>query len=508
MIMSYIWQPSYNHSLSFWGDILGCPKLPKPWEGDYPTDCSNELLEYNKIDSLVTLKLFYHLMELLKSDKAAWGLYLNVELPYSLIIQEMESTGLYYDIESAQIIRSETTSRIADILNNCRGLVNRVPGRVTKYKNAKKSLSDDIKYIEERVDGGETYYYYQKYEDFNPNSTEHITYAMSKLYGWKPESFTPTGKAKCDESVLEGCDNEIAKLSLEYKKLDKIVSTFIEPLAEFSDKNGVIRSSFNQCVTVTGRLSSSKPNIQQIPRKGDLGHRMRSLFTCPNGVLMIGGDLSNIEARVLAYYLYEMFGDEQLAKIFISKEDFHSSNAAAWGVDRDAAKVVLFGSIYGIGLNSLSVQLGRSLKDTKKIVDQINSKLPSLKELITTVIDSAKSNDCVLHTLGGRRVYYPALKYRERELRSEAERQVFNALIQGTSADILKILTLQSLEVIHKYDALIAAAVHDELIVFCDQNEANDLAIELTKLWSSSTLLSPVPITAEFKVGKSWSDTH
>jgi len=512
MLMHYVLNPGRSHSLEFCGDSLSTPKMDKPWVGAYPTEVNDSLLEYCANDAYVTLKLFFDLKEKLEEDKEAAGLYSNIELPFSLVIQEMEETGLAIDVAEAQKFSNEVEKWKKEILVACKEMVGLVPGAVLSFKKMKPhDERPDLTFLREEVDesGKCSNFLFQSWVEFNPGSTKQSAYALQKLYNWKPTSQTPKGAWQVNQEVLEGLDYPLAVLLSEYSKLDTIIGTFLEPFIEHVTDNGVVHGNFNQCITLTGRLSSSKPNLQNIPRQGELGDRMRSLITVPNSdTKLIDGDLSNIEARVLAFYMLLICEDDSLAKLFINGENFHTSNSQAWDVSRDEAKKILFGKIYGQGVNSLAKQLRCSIQHAKKLVANIDSKCPALQELIDITINHARENGGVIHSLMGRRHVYPDLLSNNYVKRARAERQVFNALIQGSSADIMKFLGLMSLPMLSEYTAKMAANAHDEAIIYAPASGAEELSGNLTTLWSSSQLISPIPIQAVFHVGNTWKEAH
>lgn len=196
-----------------------------------------------------------------------------------------------------------------------------------------------------------------------------------------------------------------------------------------------------------------------------------------------------------------------MANAFINNLDLHQQNADAWGVTRDMAKKVLYLTLYGGGANKLAADSGLSLAEGEAIIEQVNKTTPAIEQLKNSVYDACKKKGYI-RTLGGRRLYYPDITSKNRSLRGRAERQAFNALLQGSAADILKIISIRSYPIVRKYGAAYVAAVHDESLFYVDADKSHDFANELTELWSSSGLLKDIPTTAEFKVGQKWSDTH
>lgn len=518
MIMSYVWEPDSEHSLASWGDRLDCPKLTQPWSGKYPTEWTPELEAYCLRDAELTYKLYSHLVMQFEVDPVAWNVYKLIELPYSIVIQEMERIGLYLDLSKMQAVKDELNKQLKVVSDSLTSQFPRVLQETVVYKTMDKNKRTNLEFVEERDIGeGKKEYVFNVYGAFNPNSARQVADVLQQA-GWKPKKKTAKGAVKTDESTLEEIQEEpaatIATQIIEYKELNKAVTGFVEPLAgEHVSKDGFVRGKFNQCAVITGRLSSSNPNLQNIPRRGELGKKMRAVFTAPEGWSLFDGDLSNIEARMVAYFMWLIHDDDSLARVFIEGKDFHSSNSEAWGVNRDAAKTVFFAKIYGAGIGKISKSLRCTYPEAKAIVKTIDTKCPALQNLIDDVIFTARDSGGILHTLLGRRLVYVDLLSDIEAFSKRAERQVFNALIQGSSADVLKVLTLDSMSLIRDHDACVAAAVHDELLGYVPNQSSEALVYNLSKRWSSSDLLmipgkGKIPITTEFKVADCWLAAH
>lgn len=196
-----------------------------------------------------------------------------------------------------------------------------------------------------------------------------------------------------------------------------------------------------------------------------------------------------------------------MADAFVNNLDLHQQNADSWGVTRDMAKKVLYLTLYGGGANKLAADSGLSLAEAEAIINQVNEKTPAIQTLKDMVYGGVKKKGYI-RTIGGRKLFYPDIRSKNRSLRGRAERQSFNALLQGSAADILKIISLNSYPTVKRYGARYVAAVHDESLFYCDSDMSHELAASLTEEWSNSGLLGRIPTTAEFKVGKKWSETH
>lgn len=510
MVLSYSWETGADHSLEAWGAKLGYPKMDyrqalidegyidkKLKKGEefkrlYDWDLMSR---YCLRDCEITLRLWNHLSSLMQeNDPRAWKLYLNVEIPYVEVVMELESTGVYIDMERCLSL----SSRLEDAKQRVTERIHRIVpwNRKVKAKEYKKGYF---------TRNGETVYNHCPLEPFNPNSGDQVAEALTQLYGWEPEVFTDSGKPKTSADILMGLHNPLAQNLAAFSRMATITDTFITAFTERTDDNHILYGHFNQCITRTGRLSSSGPNLQNLPRRGRLGSLVRELVTTPDvgAWVLFDGDLSNIEARMLAYYLEHYQGDGSMAQAFRDNTDFHKTNAQVWGVSRDAAKTILYGILYGAGPAKVAGIMGCSVKEAGELIASLP--VTALKEKVWTY---ARNHGGIIHTLMGRRLVYRGLNSKDNEQQSKAERQVFNALLQGGAGDILKELTLRSLDIIHSVGARLALAVHDELVGYCHPSVAEDLCTRLTALFGECELLESVPISAEFKYGTNWNDLH
>lgn len=523
MLMSYVWEPNLPHGLDSCAERhLGKHKLEKPWKGQgFPIAFDVGLQEYVQRDVILTYDLYHTLFDYLCQDEAALGTYYNLELLFTLAIQEMEKTGLHFDVAKAKELEQQLQADSDAALAELQAEYPKVFQKERLYKTNKVKVKDNLEPADPatREIDGQVYYVYNEYAPFNPNSNKHIIQVLTQL-GWEPKETTAKGNPKVDEKILTEIDDPrltpfVDKI-LRYKKAEKIRSTFIQPLTtEYLDPNGdFVKGHYNQCVTLTGRLSSSEPNLQNIPRHSDQGKQIRGLFTAPDGYVMFDGDLSNIEARVCAYFMWLFTGNDSMAKIFINNENFHTKNSEEWGIPRDAAKKFFFAKIYGAGLRRLAKDLKCSLDEVRDFSDRVNKACPALDQMINLIIlQLEESPNHTIHTLFGRRLCYPNIASDDEDLRAEAQRQVVNALIQGSAADILKVLTILSLPVIRKYGGCLAASIHDEIVGYAPADQGEALIAELNSLWSSFPVLRldanhQVPVSGDFKTGLSWAETH
>jgi DNA polymerase-1 len=248
-------------------------------------------------------------------------------------------------------------------------------------------------------------------------------------------------------------------------------------------------------------------NLQNIWSSGEIGDTIRSLVTAPPGYKIVDIDLSNIEARVLAHYLSKVFGFNMLSEEFAKPDaDLHQANANAWGCSRPEAKTLLFALLYGAGPGKIAIQLGCTLDHAKTLIEGVYAGMP-IKQLKEMLWKTCRQRKGIIYTAMGRRLYYPHINSKDFSKRSQAERQTFNALLQGSAADVLKILTLSILPFAHGVCAFLAGSIHDELLFYCPEAQAPRLAEYLTEQFKAP-LLSHCPIAGEAKIGNTWLEVH
>ncbi|HHX72862.1 MAG TPA: DNA polymerase I [Clostridiales bacterium] len=298
---------------------------------------------------------------------------------------------------------------------------------------------------------------------------------------------------------------------LEFRSLTKLKSTYVDGLLKQIAKDGRIHSSLNQTGTVTGRISSSEPNLQNIPVRSELGSRLREMFCAGEGKVLIDADYSQIELRVLAH----IADDRRMKEAFLNNEDIHSTTAAlVFDVpqsevtyeQRSRAKAVNFGIVYGISDFSLAEDIGASRKEARWIIDRYLDKYEGVKAYMADIVQYAKEHGYVT-TLWNRRRYLPDIQSRNFNLRSAAERTALNTPIQGTAADIIKMAMVrvaQRLEA-ENLSARLILQVHDELIVEAPEQEAERVKKLLTEEMEAAMQLS-VRLVAESGVGKTWAE--
>ena len=300
---------------------------------------------------------------------------------------------------------------------------------------------------------------------------------------------------------------------LEYRMLTKLKSTYADGLLKVISEDGRIHTNFQMTVTATGRLSSTEPNLQNIPVRKKLGAQIRNMFVAAPGMMLVDADYSQIELRLLAH----ISGDETMKAAFLSGEDFHTVTASnVFGVSlsevtptlRSRAKAVNFGIVYGISAFSLAQDIGVYPNEAKAYMDAYLEKYHGVREYMKQIVETAKAQGYV-STIYGRRRYLPELKSSNFNMRSFGERVALNMPVQGTAADIIKLAMVN----VHRrlkaegLKARLILQVHDELIVECPGEEAEQVRQLLTEEMENAARLS-VPLLAEAHIGHSWAEAH
>lgn len=387
---------------------------------------------------------------------------------------------------------------------------------ISGFKIDKDRLKEYTQDLTQKIESYEKEIYSLAGEEFNINSTKQLGVVLFEKLGLKIIKKTKTGYST-DAAVLDklkGAHPIIEKI-LEYRRSAKLKSTYGDGLlAVINEESGKIHSSFNQTVTTTGRISSTEPNLQNIPMRSEEGREIRKMFvpSCTDNIL-IDADYSQIELRILS----SLSEDEAMAEAFKNGEDIHASTASkVFGVEksevtpllRSRAKAVNFGIVYGMGDYSLSQDLHISVKEAKAYIESYFEKYSNVKKYLDGAVDSAKKNGYVT-TLFGRRRYIPEINATNFMQRSFGERVAMNTPIQGTAADIIKIAMVD----VHRelknrgLKAKLILQVHDELIIEAPKAEAKEAMEILEKCMIGAAKLS-VPLVAEAAMGESWYDAH
>ena len=377
-------------------------------------------------------------------------------------------------------------------------------------------LKAQSKNFSERIAKLETEAYELANQEFNLGSPKQLQEIFFEKLKYPILQKTPGGQPSTAENVLQQLseDYELPKIILEHRTLSKLKSTYTDTLpSQISPTTGRIHTSFNQTGTSTGRLSSSDPNLQNIPIKTEDGRRIRQAFEAPSGYQLISADYSQIELRVIAH----LSKDKNLLKAFKEGQDIHSSTASeVFGVDikeveldqRRSAKAINFGLIYGISAFGLSKQLGINRNLAAEYMDIYFSRYPDVRKYMNQIKSEAKKIGYV-ETLYGRRLYLPEISTGNAIRRQAAERVAINAPVQGTAADIMKMAMLSVSDSLRKQkiDAKLILQVHDELVVESHEKATKKVTEILTDSMSKAAKLS-VPLEVEIGIGKNWDQAH
>jgi len=399
------------------------------------------------------------------------SLYRDIELPLCEVLYRMENRGILIDRKQLEQFGVMLSQRIAD----CEALI----------------------------------FSYSK-EKFNINSTKQLGELLFEKLGLPPVKKTKTGYSTNAE-VLEKLKSKhpVIPAVMDYRMLTKLKSTYADGLIKEIREDGRIHTTFQNLVTATGRLSSTEPNLQNIPVRTDLGAEIRKMFVPKAGCVLVDADYSQIELRVLAH----IAEDSVMQNAFCSGADIHTTTAAqVFGVSpeevtslqRRHAKAVNFGIVYGISEFSLAEDIGVSRYEARDYIDSYLANYQGVRKYMKQVVEAAKASGYT-QTLYGRRRYIPELKSSNFNIRSGAERIALNTPIQGTAADLIKLAMIRVEKALNDHfpEAQLLLQVHDELIVECPE----EIAVQVSELISremQTVANLRVPLTAEAKYGKSW----
>lgn len=348
--------------------------------------------------------------------------------------------------------------------------------------------------------------------EFNVNSPKQLGEALFDKLGLSHGKKTKSGFSTKAEILEElRYEHPAVELVLNYRSLTKLKSTYCEGLLKVVAPDGRIHSSFNQTETRTGRISSTEPNLQNIPVRTDLGRELRRFFVAREGWVLVDADYSQIELRVLAH----VANDRNMIQAFLNNDDIHRSTAAkvfhmpenmVTPIMRSRAKAVNFGIVYGIGAFSLSKDIGVTRKEAETYIRDYLSNYSGIDQYMKQVVADAKENGYA-ETMFGRRRYLPELTSSNFNMRSFGERVARNMPIQGAAADIIKIAMVRVEDRLEKeaMQARLILQVHDELIVEAPKDEAERAAQILTEEMQNAVSLA-VPLTAEANIGRTWYD--
>lgn len=350
--------------------------------------------------------------------------------------------------------------------------------------------------------------------EFNINSPKQLGDVLFEKLMLPSGKKTKTGWST-NADVLEKLRGKhpIIEMILDYRMLTKLKSTYADGLLKLIEPDGRIRTNFQMTVTATGRLSSTEPNLQNIPVRKELGSQIRKMFIAPAGKVLVDADYSQIELRLLAH----ISGDERMQAAFTSGEDIHRVTASqvfntpfdeVTSLQRSRAKAVNFGIVYGISAWSLAQDIGVFPNEAKEYMDAYLEKYSGVREYMKDIVELAKKQEYV-STLFNRRRYLPEIKSSNFNTRSFGERVALNMPIQGTAADIIKLAMVKVYRRLKAEcpEAKLILQVHDELICECPEALADKVIAIIEEEMNSAVTLS-VPLTAEAKCGHSWAEAH
>jgi DNA polymerase-1 len=434
-----------------------------------------EAAPYACDDAHLSLSLKEVLFTKLKEDDLD-NLYFTIEMPLIYVLAELEMVGVKVDLDKLQEISKE--------------------------------LERELEGITRRI-------YFLAGEEFNINSPKQLSRVLFHSLGFQPGKKTKTGFSTGMVVLEELAEtHELPREVLNYRGLTKLKTTYIDVLPHLiNPKTGRIHTSFNQTVTSTGRLSSSEPNLQNIPVKGEWGRRMRETFIAEEGNLLLSADYSQVELRLLAH----LSCDEGLIDAFRDNLDVHSRTASeifnvplerVTSEMRRIAKTVNFGVIYGISPFGLSETLSISREEAKKYIEQYFKRHPGVKAYIGKSLDDARNKGCV-STLFGRKRAVPELRSKNAIVRQLGERLAINSPIQGTAADIIKIAMINIGKELKENNlrGRMILQVHDELLFELPANEVDTLR-RVVQQEMEGVIALAVPLKVEIYYGKNWAEAH
>ena len=401
-------------------------------------------------------------------------LYETVELPLISVLFDMEETGFSIDTDILAALSDSMSIRIRELSNEIYELAG---------------------------------------EQFSILSTKQLGSILFEKLGLPPYRKTKTGYST-DSETLEALHDmhPIIPLITEYRFLTKLKSTFLDGLKALVDEHGRVHTSFNQNVTATGRISSTEPNLQNIPVRTQIGREIRKAFVASRGNMLVGADYSQIELRLLAH----MSGDERMIEAFINEDDIHSTTASeVFGVpvdevtpeQRSAAKAVNFGIVYGISDYGLARNLGITRRIASEYISMYMKRYEGVSRYMKECVENGKKNRYAV-TIMGRRRELPEIGSSNFNTRSFGERVAMNMPIQGSAADLIKLAMVR----VHQrltadgLKAKLVLQIHDELIIDCPEDEVGQVKLILEDCMQNVVKLR-VPLTADVHTGLSWYDT-
>ena len=481
MVASYVIEPEGRHNLQMlasqylgygvvtYEEVCGKGKEQIGFD-QVPID---KATRYSAEDAWVALKLWNVLRPKIQTEHLM-PIYAEVDLPLVQVLSKMELQGVHIDVPYLEELSREFTR--------------------------------DLSLIEERIRAFTT-------GPINLNSPKQLAQLLFEELKLPTQSKTKTGFST-DASVLEILAplHEVPKLLLEYREISKLKGTYVDPLPLLKDPvSGKIHASFHQTGTATGRLSSSEPNLQNIPVRSERGLRIRRAFVPSPGNELLSADYSQIELRILAH----MSGDEELTRSFLTDEDVHTRTASEiYNVmpalvderQRNTAKAINFGLMYGKTAFGLSQELKISRKEAASTIERYFERYHGVKRYLDGAIAGARETGCV-HTMLGRKRNLPDIRSHNGPLRANAERMAMNTPIQGTAADLMKLAMIaldEKLE-LGGFKARMIIQVHDEILLDCPKAELPAVRALVVREMENAMKLA-VPLRVNTASGDNWMD--
>lgn len=455
LLLAYLYDPSNNKPPG---------TVRRYGAGDWSDNARSRALAASRLWSVIS--------ERMVDEEKLWWIYNTIEKPLQSVLADMEKRGIKLDVSHLESLSAELATEMGRLEREIHGLAG---------------------------------------HPFNLNSRDQLEAVLYDELGLTAGRRTAkTGKRSTSASVLEklrGTHPIIEKI-LQYRELAKLKGTYLDPLPRLvHPQTGRLHTRFHQTGTVTGRLSSSDPNLQNIPVRTEIGRRIRGGFIASEGYMLIVADYSQIELRVLAH----LSGDENLQRIFRAGHDIHTQTAAwMFNIDgeevtqqqRRAAKTINFGVLYGMGPHRLSRELDIDYGAARSFIERYFASFPGVREYMEQLFARARETGFV-ETMFGRRRYIPELHSNNANVREAAERAAFNMPVQGTAADLIKLAMVKLQQRLEKLEATLLLQVHDELIVEAPENGVQEVAEVLKETMESAWELS-VPLSVDVGIGRNW----
>ena len=428
---------------------------------------------YAAEDAHVTYRLYEVLSAKLQKHPELVNILHNIEMPVARVLTSMEENGIQLDLKFLDQLGVDFSQTMQDLENQIVELAG---------------------------------------ENFNVSSPKQVGEILFDKLGLKGGKKTATGQYSTSESVLEKIEHPISSLILDYRGLSKLKSTYTDGLLKQANNDTHrVHTSYHQALTATGRLSSTDPNLQNIPIRTEIGRQIRKAFVAPEGRVLLAADYSQIELRLMAHFSQ----DDALLDAFNHGQDVHRRTAAeVLGIaledvtsdQRRQAKAVNFGLLYGMSEFGLIRQLGFTREESQNYIKQYFQRYPGIYEYMQRTRQVALEQGFV-ETILGRRLYTPDIAARNMMVRKAAERAAINAPLQGSAADIIKMAMIEVDKMLPQAQAKMLLQVHDELVFEVDADAADELAPKLAEVMQSVVEIS-VPLVVEVGKGNNWDEAH